>query len=112
MEVEEIVQQIYLNRHPEEKYLKKIFDKFTIKKNPDRPDYDYYIIDEYIYIEKFQNIFWINEDKLHGEFMLQFNYNFDVSFVFLKNFFIKYFDLDDPILIPSLRLKDYKKFKI
>jgi hypothetical protein len=51
MEVEEIVEQIYLNRHPEKKFLKELKSNFIIKLLNSHPNQEFYMIGDNLYIQ-------------------------------------------------------------
>jgi hypothetical protein len=78
MEVEEIVHQIYKNRHPEEVFFRELVSKFEIKLSGDYPDSIFYMIDDEIYMRQYKKTkdIWIRHEDFWSVFQSKFGYNY------------------------------------
>jgi hypothetical protein len=78
MNTEEIVQQIYLNRHPEEVFFRELISKFKIKLTDDYPNRIFYMIDDKIYMEQDKKTkeIWIRYFNFWSVFESEFGYNY------------------------------------
>jgi hypothetical protein len=129
MEVEEIVEEIYLNRHPEEVFFRELVSKFEIKLSDDYPDSIFYLIGDKIYmqqVKKRKNIF-IRYEDFWSVFESKFGYNFQESRELLKGMLERHLKLKGytpsffvvgyfALLEKHLKLKgytpnNYRKFK-
>jgi hypothetical protein len=95
MEVEKIVQQIYLNRHPEEVFFRELVSKFEIKLSGDYPDSIFYMIDDEIYMRqnKKTKFIWIRYEDFWTVFQTKFGYNHQETQELLRGMLVKHLKL-------------------
>jgi hypothetical protein len=76
MEVEEIVHQIYKNRHPEEVFFRELVSKFEIKLSDRYPNTVFYMIEDNIYMEREKDLndMWIRYEDFWLVFENKFNF--------------------------------------
>jgi hypothetical protein len=103
MKTEEIVQQIYLNRHPEEVFFRELISKFEIKLSDDYPNSIFYMIDDKFYMEQDKKTkeIWIRYDDFCSVFQSKFGYNHQETIVLLKG-----------MLERHLKLKGYTPYDL
>jgi hypothetical protein len=87
MKTEEIVEQIYLNRHPEEKFFRELVSKFEIKLTDYYPNSIFYMIDDKVYMkqDKKTKYIWIRYDGFWAVFEKWFEYNYSKTQELLKS---------------------------
>jgi hypothetical protein len=97
MEVEEIVEQIYLKRHPEEKYFRNFLDKSIKKYHPLYKRLICYVIDDKVYMvyNTASNTIHIKDDLMINQYNSKFDLNHIQIIELLKTYITKYMKLED-----------------
>jgi hypothetical protein len=96
MKTEEIVQQIYKQRHPEEVFFRELVSKFEIKLSGDYPNSIFYMIDDKIYMDqdKKTKLIWIRYDGFWSVFVSEFGYNWQETKELLKGMLERYLKIE------------------